>query len=813
MQASVDGPDDAPAPRWPESPAAPSLSTTIASFWARISRRLDIRRWRRSYVALLISLALLLTLTLPGAYAVSSALNEYHSLKALGEDGLARLSAVKADLLGQSSGSGALTGSGGSGTGSSALAEIQTLLATPGPDVSNPVYTYLAQRQGGTYYPLQVTVNPAKGVPSEGTAPTTWKTTIGANTYFALGGTPRPAPVATPTITATVTAATTPPATATSGSASSGLSDRLPDQARIARARQDLLAAQSDFTTLGARLAHPDWVLSLASVMPNGAADLAAVRALARVGVDATAAGIAMLDAATPLLQRLRGMTSLFSGTQPLITQADITALERGLAVVSAKMDDIVAQLKTVNVESLPLSARQKALFAQLMPLLPQIKSLADQAGPLLTSFGWIIGADATRHFLVQTLDRGELRATGGFTGQYAILTLNGGKMGPLSLQDVNCLDYLTGCLSNGWIFGRRPPAPYNTWWPFANWGLRDANLSADFPTDARMVLSVYQHESGQTMDGLINISPLVIEDVLRVTGPIQVPLYHETITADNLEAKLHYYQQNPVAIALEKQLSGGGRKSFTQLVGQLLLDRVKSAPLSALQPLAMSMIGDLRSKNLQVYFTNPAAEALLSKYALDGAVNTAPGLDGYLLVQSNVSVSKATTFITVTQRDVVTLDAKGGATHHLTLTFHGNYTYDQIYGYMTYRDYLRIYVPPQSKLLGGDGFDSGVPMCWPSAAGQPPAKYASLSTCSGNPYPNGEMVCPSGNYAPGPRAPDVFGSNGYNQWPVDAPGGPTNTTSDLTGRAMYAGYIFVPDGCTATVTLSWYTPGVAPKA
>jgi hypothetical protein len=74
-------------------------------------------------------------------------------------------------------------------------------------------------------------------------------------------------------------------------------------------------------------------------------------------------------------------------------------------------------------------------------------------------------------------------------------------------------------------------------------------------------------------------------------------------------------------------------------------------------------------------------------------------------------------------------------------------------------------------------------------------------------------MVCPSGDYAPGTRGPDVFGSNGYNQWPVDAPGGPTNTTSDLTGRAMFGGYIFVPDGCTATVTLSWYTPGVAPKA
>jgi uncharacterized protein DUF4012 len=792
-------------------------SGPVSNVWTRIKWRPGLRRWGRRRIALLVSVALLLSLALPGVLAVSSALNEYQSLKALGEDGLARLTAVKTDLLGQSDGgSGSpLSGGGSALPGSSTLAELQALLAAPGPDVINPVYTYLAQRQSGTYYPLQVTVNPAKGVASEGKKPATWKATMGENTYFALGGAPKPAPTATSTATA-ASPTPTPAATGTTGTGSTGagrLSSRLPDQAHIALARKDLLAAESDFNTLGARLAHPDWVLSLAAVLPAGATGLADARALARVGVDAASAGIAMLDAATPLLLRLHGASSLLSGKTQLITQADISALVNGLTVVSAKTDDIVTQLKTVNVDALPLSARQKALFAQFMPLLPQVKTLADEAVPLLTTFGWIIGADKTRHFLVQTLDRGELRASGGFTGQYAALTLTGGKMGPLTLQDVNCLDYLTGCLSNGWIFGRRPPAPYNTWWPFANWGLRDSNLSADFPTNARLVLSVYQHESGQKMDGLIDISPLVIEDVLRVTGPIKVPLYNETITATNLETKLHYYQQDPAAIALEKKLSGGGRKSFTQLVGQLLLERVKALPLSMMAPLAMQMLTDMRSKNLEVYFTDPAAQALLSKYALDGAVDTTPGVDGYLLVQSNVSVSKATTFITVTQKDNVTLDAKGGATHHLTLTFHGNYTYTQVWGYLTYRDYLRIYVPPNAKLLGGDGFDSGTPMCWPTSAGKAPSKYAKLPVCSGNPYPNDEMVCPSGDYAPGPRAPDVFGSDGYIQWPVDTPGGPTNTTSDLHGRAMYGGYIFVPDGCTATVTLSWYAPGVAPKA
>jgi len=40
---------------------------------------------------------------------------------------------------------------------------------------------------------------------------------------------------------------------------------------------------------------------------------------------------------------------------------------------------------------------------------------------------------------------------------------------------------------------------------------------------------------------------------------------------------------------------------------------------------------------------------------------------------------------------------------------------YDQlgpVYGYDTYHDYVRVYIPTTSKYLWGDGFDTGVPLC-----------------------------------------------------------------------------------------------------
>ncbi|HEX8982600.1 MAG TPA: DUF4012 domain-containing protein [Ktedonobacterales bacterium] len=765
----------------------------------------------------LISLALLLLLGMPALLTLAVGAHDYFALKGLAQSGVTHITAAQSDLTGSSGNSGAssATGSGGSGSSAAILSAIRLLLATPGPDVSHPAYTYLAQRQGGTLNPLKVTVQPAKGVTAEGSSAATFQTTLTAPTYFALGG----QPLATPTPTTTLATPTTTPA-ATASASSAHHSGRLPDAAHIAAAMRELRAAQSDFQSLSAQLDAPDIALALVGLLPVAGDDLRAAQALAHAGADATTAGVALLGAATPLLLRLHSTTSALTGQQKLLMPADITALQQAMKIAAARMHDASQRLSTVDVNALPLSARQKALFTGILPLLPALDALLPHDSDDVAVAGWLLGVDQPRHFLVQTLDRGEMRASGGFTGQYGVLTFDDAHMSPFSLQDVNCLDYLTGCLSNGWIVGRRPPAPYDSWWPFGDWGLRDANLSPDFPTNARLVTDVYAHESGQRVDGLINISPLVIEDVLRVTGPIQVPLYDETITADNLEAKLHYYQQDPAAIAKEQQLSASdtstsGRKRFTQLVGQLLQERVKSLPMSEVAPLAMRMLLDLRSKDLEVYFADPRAEALLAQIHADGAVNTASGADGFLLAQSNVSVSKATNFVKVTQRDDVTLDAKGGATHHLTLTFAANYTYDQVYGYMTYRDYLRIYTPPQSQLLTGSGFDSGQPLCWsPYENLSPiePAIFNGAPGCPENPYPNGELVCPAGRYAPGPQAPNVTGSDGYTPWALDTLGGPTNTTSDLPNRAMFAGFVTVPDYCTATVRLAWYTPGVAPK-
>jgi hypothetical protein len=514
--------------------------------------------------------------------------------------------------------------------------------------------------------------------------------------------------------------------------------------------------------------------------------------------------------AAIPLLTKLHGKS--LSGDAPLLTQSDITGLQKTITQSQPLFATLQAELTQVNVGALPLSAAQKAEFTTVKVELPKLHDGLQQADQWIGAVGWLLGTDAPRHFLVQTLDRSELRASGGFAGDFGILTIQNGQILPFSLTTVERTDYGYGKWYDGWVAGRRPPDAYS-WWPIANWGLRDANLSADFPTNAKMIMQVWSNECGaacqaagepQTVDGVINVTPAAIADILKVTGPLVIPSYGEVITAQNLEDKIHYYQLSPEGLAKQIALSPNedatsARKAFTHLIAQMLEERIKHLPQDQLMPVARQMFEDIQAKNIQVYLTNTTVENLLLKEHAGGAIETTAGVDGFMVVQMNVSAAKATPCVTVTQNDNVTLDDKGGATHHLTVSmYHVTGDCDPYPGeFSTYHAYMRIYAPASAQLQSADGFDENQPMC--------------AANCSPNPYPAGEMVCQPGGYSPGVHTNNIL-PMGAEAGVLDKLGGPTETTSDVPGRAMWGGFVVIPPFCTANLTLSWYVPGIVRK-
>lgn len=331
-----------------------------------------------------------------------------------------------------------------------------------------------------------------------------------------------------------------------------------------------------------------------------------------------------------------------------------------------------------------------------------------------------LLGIGQPTRYLVLLMDRTELRPGGGFQGNFGILTMQGGKpsaTAPLVLQDTYQVDQryyqnpqnsdASACPASAGrsVAGPQPPSLY-WWWPIRcfsdqlGWGVRDADLSPDFPTNARTAMQIVAASGwlpqGTSLQGVIAVTPTLIQEVLNVTGPLDMSAYHVTVTAQNLEQEIHEFQLGAQGAGLPD------RKAFTHALGAALLARLQHLSAPQLLHLAQVARTAMQDKDLQVYSTDARAERLLSQQGLASAIATSG--DGFFVTDTNDGGNKANAYVTETQTDVVTLLPNGDALHRLRIAV----TYDKqgpVYegttGFADYSDVQRTYLPGNATNVG----------------------------------------------------------------------------------------------------------------
>ncbi|HEX6479826.1 MAG TPA: DUF4012 domain-containing protein [Ktedonobacteraceae bacterium] len=594
---------------------------------------------------------------------------------------------------------------------------------------------------------------------------------------------------------------------------SSGGTTQYFDLHKLRQAQEEIDAAHADFVSMSDKLDHDSTVGLLSDLLPT---QVSTIRALGHIATDGTVVAqkliktvIDIAPSMAPAFQKSSAQTNATS-LKPYITPASFQEINKALDTIAPLVHDMNINARGLSLNSLPISNKQHQMLASLLPLLPVLDAGLSQEHAYSNTLGWFLGIDGQRSFLIEPMDSAELRANGGFTGQFGELTLNGAHVGPLHLENTG--KYEEDHTAEGSppdttvypkVVGQMAPAPYSAWWPVGNFGLRDANLSADFPTSARIAMDRYAYEFGNHVDGVIIFTPTLIQQILHVTGPITIPAYHETITEQNLEDRLHYYQLNNAGIRREEIVEHvedpqAARKLFTQKVTTTLINTVSHLPFNKLLPMVNEMLHSMKTKDLQIYVTNAQVESLIGKYGSTASLDRSTNHDGLFIVQSNLSASKASQYVTTAIQDTVRVDAKGGATHNLQMTLDYQQKGD-VFGFDTYRDYVRVYVPVNSQLLAGNGFDQyDRPYC---GDGQ-----SAYSLCQSDVYGDGSLICTppiSIGYA------TSYLNDPYAQMdhPLDMIGSPQNLQSDEAGRAMFGGWVVIPKNCTMKVTLSWYVP------
>lgn len=374
--------------------------------------------------------------------------------------------------------------------------------------------------------------------------------------------------------------------------------------------------------------------------------------------------------------------------------------LEDLISSIKIKLDQLALKLALIETEVktnqsvfiLARYIRADGLIEQLNKNLPQIRMQIYQAKKGIDLLPILTGTDQPKTYLVLLQNSAELRPTGGFIGSYAILAFNEGKLAGLEVKNVYEAD--------GQLKGHvEPPPALKKHLDIANWYLRDANWSPDFPTSAKKISWFLEKETGQSVDGVIGVDLFLARQLLSVFGEIKLADYQEKITAQNLFEKAEYYSETNF-------FSGSTQKEeFLGTLTRALFEKIKTADEKNLWRLGQVILENFRAKDIQVALNDSLATKILADLNWDGRIieidNQSPGnsvLDYLMIVEANVGVNKANYFVKRKVKHAINIDSEGKVNELLTIIYK-NDSDSEKFPSGKYKNYLRILVPLGTNL------------------------------------------------------------------------------------------------------------------
>jgi hypothetical protein len=359
-----------------------------------------------------------------------------------------------------------------------------------------------------------------------------------------------------------------------------------------------------------------------------------------------------------------------------------------------------IEAIKTTAFSASAMNEENIAALEKLMgiirylPATGELKKIKELAGDF-ESFKNILGFDRPRKYLLVFQNPSEARAAGGFIGSVGILEMQAGKIKSVKLEDVYALD---GQLK----ISVEPPGPIKK--ISASWSLHDSNWFFNFPDSAEKISWFYEKAGGETVDGVIAFNPKVVQDILKITGPIKIPEYGAELNEKNFVETA----QNQVELEYDKTINRP--KLFLADFLSNLKGAVESLPLDKKVVIMKGIIANLDEKDIQAVFKSESAEAFIRAHNWDGRVNETDK-DYLAVVNSNINGFK--TDAVIDQKiDLVTEIAEDGSViNNLTVTrAHNGASGDADWYNKVNGDYLRVYLPRGAELIGAEGITEETP-------------------------------------------------------------------------------------------------------
>jgi hypothetical protein len=440
-------------------------------------------------------------------------------------------------------------------------------------------------------------------------------------------------------------------------------------QSQFAQALAQFQKAQTDLNTSGGILQ------SILNLIPQKQDAVSIVSATA----DMTQAGITL----TQTYELINSVNFSAQGLKVGVSN------EESLDIFSHKLQEVQglvssADEKLSSVSESVIPDELKLTFLQARDVVKMTKNTLDNFSEVYYLFAELIDND--KNILVFFQNNNELRATGGFLGTYGSVQSDHGQIESMTISSIYDLD---GQLKEE----IKPPTQLTA--VNSRWYLRDSNWFFNYPDSARKMIQFYEKSGGQTPDLVMTMTPELVISLLGVTGPIEMPTYNATLTAENFIERTQLitsieYDRN---LNKPKQMLADFFPLFLQKIGTLSLEQ-RLRTLEIFQ-------GSFAKKQILLYATNPKTQERIENFNWAGKI-TSTDRDYLAIVQSNLGGTKTDLYIKNSVNLLTEISETGEVINTLTFT-RKNTLLDT--ANMKNLSYLRFFVPLGSELIEATGF------------------------------------------------------------------------------------------------------------
>lgn len=345
-------------------------------------------------------------------------------------------------------------------------------------------------------------------------------------------------------------------------------------------------------------------------------------------------------------------------------------------------------KIRAIDTVHLPLELAGR--WPQILETLETTDQLLLLVQDQLDLWYQMFGTKDPKRYVLVFQNPHELRATGGFWGSLAEITVRQGSITRLNFPGGGPYD-LAG-VSRVHV---EPPLALQYVNP--EWQIQDANWYFDFPSSAKQFIWFYEKSGGAvTLDGVIAISADILPELLRLTGPIAMPEYKTIVTAEN------FYEvvQHQVEFLYDRK-ENKPKKFLGDLLTALFPKLKTLSPELSLQ--AAQLIADsLTNRNVMLYSSNPTLEKRLGQSRWNGEIITQTG-DYLALVQTNIGGAKTDAKILQTGSLTISPEPQRlRETVEITRRHTGKLG-QPLYG-GTNHTFWRVYLPESAELVSVEG-------------------------------------------------------------------------------------------------------------